>query len=143
MRCRAMPAPDVVREARAWIGTPFAWQQAVKGRGCDCKGLVAGVARELGRAEAASLYAGMGQYRVVDPRLLREGLAALFDRANAIAAGDVLLMIVAGKAQHLGIATGKDSVIHCYARGPRRVIEQPLRSVTAMWPIDSIWRWRA
>jgi cell wall-associated NlpC family hydrolase len=37
----------VAAEALTWIGTPFVWGQSVKERGCDCKGLIAGVAREL------------------------------------------------------------------------------------------------
>lgn len=45
-------SPDTVRaaaiaEARSWIGTPYLHQQAVKGAGCDCLGLVRGVWRAL------------------------------------------------------------------------------------------------
>ena len=38
-------ASAVVGEARAWIGTPYIHQQAAKGAGCDCLGLVRGVWR--------------------------------------------------------------------------------------------------
>lgn len=39
---------QIVSEARSWIGTPFHPQGAVKGAGCDCAGLVIGVAKVLG-----------------------------------------------------------------------------------------------
>lgn len=138
----------VVAEAREWLGTPFRWQASVRGVGCDCKGLVWGVARALGRSEADNGYARAADYRQVDPARLRKGLAAVFDPVpfdglEAIAAGDVLLMRVAGREQHIGIATGERSVIHCFARGPRQVIEQALAVVVPVWPIASIWRWRA
>ncbi len=37
----------IVSEARSWLGTPFKHQGRVKGVGCDCIGLIAGVARAL------------------------------------------------------------------------------------------------
>lgn len=43
---------DVVRAGRGWIDTPFHHQASVKGVGCDCIGLVAGVAAELHMPEA-------------------------------------------------------------------------------------------
>ena len=37
----------VIAEARAWIGTPYRHQGALKGVGCDCLGLVRGVWRAV------------------------------------------------------------------------------------------------
>ena len=37
----------IIAEARAWIGTPYHHQAAVKGVGCDCLGLVRGVWRAV------------------------------------------------------------------------------------------------
>lgn len=142
MPCRGTAVHDaIVAEARRWIGTPFRWQQAAKGQGCDCKGLVAGIARAVGRPEGASVYALMtAQYRrAVDPALLQRGLDELFDRVDAMEPGDVLLMRVAGKAQHLGIYVGGGRMIHTYAKGPRQVMEVPLNPE---WPIVAIYRWR-
>lgn len=135
-----MERSAIVAEARSWIGTPFVWQQSTKGVGCDCKGLVAGVARELGRPEAASVYALLSNYHAVDERLLRRGLAEVFDRAAEALPGDVLLLQVAGKAQHLAIVTELGRMVHTYGRGPvQRVIEVPIGRSRA---IDSIWTWR-
>jgi hypothetical protein len=61
------------------------WGQSVKGVGCDCKGLIQGVARELGLKEAESFYATFSSYRPDKPvpvSLLKEGMAAVFDQAD-------------------------------------------------------------
>jgi len=132
---------DIVAEARTWIGTPFRWQQSAKGQGCDCKGLIAGVARAIGRPEGSSIYAMMSaEYRRgVDPHLLMRGLSELFDRVETMEPGDVLLMQTGDKAQHLGIYVGGGRMIHTYGRGPRCVIEVPL---IPNWPVVGIFRWR-
>lgn len=132
----------VAAEAERWIGTPFKWQGSVKA-GCDCKGLVAGVARACGRPEGDSLHALAGDYGLkVDAARLRRGLADLFDRATDILPGDVLLLKVAGKPQHLAIAAPTEGK-------PTRAVQAmhtgPCAVVVSRVPrdmIDSIWRWR-
>lgn len=47
-----MTGKDIVGAARAWLRTPFVPQASVRGQGCDCAGLVIGVAKELGAAPA-------------------------------------------------------------------------------------------
>lgn len=133
----------IVAAARLWLGTPFHWGASVRGVGCDCKGLIAGVARDLGRAEAASVEAlacdyGTGRFT---PERLRAGLARLFDPADEPEPGDVLLLKVAGKAQHLAIYAGNGRMIHTYSKGPGCVIEVPM-GATWRRALDSIWRWR-
>lgn len=139
----------VVTATRTWIGTPFHWQQSVRGKGCDCKGLIAGVARDMGRAEGASRFAAMGDYRPgsVPLRTLADGLADLFDRVPSAIPGDILLLKVGNVPQHLAIVSEASGgvplrMIHCYSKGPSRVIEVPMGHV---WrdAIASIWRWRA
>jgi hypothetical protein len=39
---------QIICEARKWIGTPFHKQASLIGIGCDCVGLIIGVARALG-----------------------------------------------------------------------------------------------
>lgn len=134
----------IAAEAESWVGTPFIWQGRVKGVGCDCKGLLAGVAKACGRPEANSIEATCGDYGEVVPLVrLRWGLHLLFDRVTTPAPGDVLLIRTSGKPQHLAIFA---------PRGPSgglRVIEAMHRGVMQVRPfrrrldeVDSIWRWR-
>lgn len=134
----------IVAAARRWIGTPFAWGQAVRGAGCDCKGLIAGVARDLGYPAADSFearYAGYGAQVPVND--LRAGLAQHFTKAAAMQPGDVLLIRVGGRAQHLAIFAGGEDrprMIHTYSKGPQRVIEVPMGTIWTR-AVDSVWRW--
>lgn len=131
----------IAQEAETWIDTPFVWQGRVKGVGCDCKGLIAGVARCCGRPEADSLELLAGDYGIkVDVRRLRAGLANLFDQVDAAEPGDILLIKIGGVAQHLAIfaptAESPLRIIEAMPSGPGRVRPSRARN------IDSIWRWR-
>ncbi len=137
----------VAREAQAWIGTPFVWGQAQKGVGCDCKGLVAGVARALGRPEAETFHGRFAAYRPDRPvpsALLKEGLAELFDPVGGeLCDGDVLLLEVAGRAQHLAIVThGGERAVHAQIAPTDRVKETSLRALLKLCRLHSAWRWR-
>ena len=133
----------IAAQAELWIDVPFAWQGRVRA-GCDCKGLIAGIAGELDFPEADSLLALAGDYgdRVPLARL-KAGLRALFDQVQDRGRGDLLLCNLRGAAQHLAIAAPieghPDRAIEAMPSGPARV--RPGR-----WPaarVDSIWRWRA
>lgn len=137
-------ASRIVREARSWIDTPFQGQQSCKGVGCDCKGLVVGVARALDMPEAQSRWARIVDYQSADGRLLIEGLAEMMDpvpdRAS-VQPGDLLLVLLRGKPQHLAIYTGENRMIHTLYSGPSRVRETPMGRLH--WnAVHSIWRWR-
>ena len=134
--------PAIVAEARTWLGTPFLWQASVKGRGCDCKGLVTGVARALDLPGADSLHARMAAYHNVDTRVLIEGLRANMDKVDQAEPGDVLLLKMRGQPVHLGIL-GYEEIIHTYGAGPKQVIAMPAGVVLRRWPLDSAWRFRA
>lgn len=137
-------------EAREWCGTPFKWQQAVKGPGggCDCKMLVAGVARECGFPEAQSIYADMSAYspkKPVDCSLLIEGLKAVFDllpRDSETQIGDVLLLKYKGRPQHVAIVTGPDKAVHAQLGPKDWVKETRLATLLRAYPLHSIFRWR-
>lgn len=120
------PAPPdlpqkLVREARAWIGTPYRHQASLKGIGCDCLGLLRGVWRGVlgpepevpppyaaGWAEAA----GGGEPLVA---AARRHLLAVEPDAE-LEAGDVLLFAFRTHlpAKHCAIATGEGSMIHAH-----------------------------
>ena len=132
----------IAAEAEAWIDVPFKWQGRVKA-GCDCKGLIAGVAKACGRAEGESLPALAGDYATtVDERRLKAGLAQLFDEVDERQPGDILLLRLGGKAQHLAICAPTDAkpdrIIEAMPSGPAKV--RPGRASDGR--IDSIWRWR-
>lgn len=134
----------IVAEARSWIDTPFHWGQAAKGVGCDCKGLIYGVARAVGLAEAEAAIAGFTGYRDrPDVRLLERSLAALLDPVGRpeLRPGDVLQLVVARKPMHLAIYAGADRLIHT-AAGLRRVREVPMRSAWGA-AVHQVWTWRS
>lgn len=105
-----------------------------------------GVARELGFPEAESFYANVADYRIDRPvpcALLKEGLAAVFDRVGSIRAGDVLLLKEHGRAQHLAIAISETRAVHARGKGDKEwVAENRLAALLKVCPLDSIWRWR-
>lgn len=141
----------VAAEAREWLKTPFVWQQSCKGVGCDCKGLLWGVARELGFPEAESLYAKVSDYsptRPVPSALLKEGMAAIFDPVEGeLLPGDVLLLKVNGRngpTNHIAIISPDPArAIHAQAGGEKEwVKEMRLAALLKICPLDSAWRWR-
>lgn len=139
-----MTGEDVVAEAREWVGTPFHWQASLKKIGCDCKGLVVGIARELklpeGQGEFAKLASDYGDR--VPVALLKKGLRATLEPvAGEPEPGDVFLLNAAGKPQHLAIFTGAD-IIHAWARGEvKAVLSHPWNDATKRrWPFDSAYR---
>lgn len=131
----------IVAEAREWVNTPFAWQQSAKGAGCDCKGLLAGIARELGRPEAASLYAQMADYGPhFDGQLLKRGIAETFDPVEDMQPGYVLLCKWNEKPGHTAIYEGEGRAISAMPKSG--VKSRSLRALFFYYPLDSIWRWR-
>jgi cell wall-associated NlpC family hydrolase len=135
----------VVEEALSWKGTPFKWGQSQKGLGADCKGFIAGVARELGRPEAEYFYATFANYRSDRPvpsDLLLEGMKATFDRGKKIMPGDVLLLNHRGRPGHLAIATSKGKAVHTQISSKAWVKETTLSALFHFYPLHSIWRWR-
>ncbi len=132
----------LLAEALEWEGTPHHPQQLAKGIGCDCR-LVIGIARGIGRPEADCVEASLVQdhHGRVPVGQMRQALVRLFDKVPIAEPADILLMRVGGKPQHLAMYMGEGRMIHCYARGPGRVIVVPMGH--AWWSqVDSIWSWR-
>lgn len=125
---------DVVLQARQWLGVPFRHQG--RGRnGCDCLGLLMGIAGELSLlARDGRLFAHWDETNyghLPDAKKLYQSLAqALQETAKAkMSAGDVVLMDVEGRVQHLGVLSpypyGGLALIHAYAPF-RKVVEHRL-----------------
>ena len=116
---------DIVRIARAWLGTPYVHQASAKGAGADCLGLVRGVWRELYGAEPEipPPYAPDWNERAwfrgarAEP-LLSAARRHLIERPiGDERPGDVLVFRVVrdGPAKHCAVMTEKDRFIHAYA----------------------------
>ncbi len=127
-----------MKEARGWLGTPFLHQgrvchSDVARGGCDCIGLIAGVAKALQlKSHAPSnplLHSvDMGGYgRVPDgihlERMLKTHLHII--PLESSLPGDVLLLRFAEHPQHVALLSDYGTargMIHCYAQA-RRVVE--------------------
>ncbi|MBX9726212.1 MAG: C40 family peptidase [Rickettsiales bacterium] len=127
-------AEDIVVRARTWLGTPFHHQARLKGKGCDCLGLIIGVVDELGLKDAhgrlLSAYDEITYPKEPDGAYLIEKLTGLLDEvpiADA-RAGDLALFKVRENPQHLAILSDYDNtlgMIHSFAPS-RRVVEHRL-----------------
>lgn len=136
----------VVQALPAWEGTKFHPHAKARGAGCDCKGLLWGVAEELGFPEAQSGYATTIDYSLakrdgIPAATLKEGIASLFDRvAEDIRAGDILLCKWGGHPGHIAIADGAGRAWSALPAGGVR--RRELCVLFHRFPLDSIWRWR-
>lgn len=109
---------DLVAEARAWLATPFLHQARLRGVGCDCVGLLIGVARACGLV--APGFDVTGYARTPDGKsLIAELDKHLVRIARAdMQPGDVIVIRWLHDPQHVGILAdyvhGGLSVIHAY-----------------------------
>lgn len=140
----AVSREEVVAVVRGWIETHWHHQAAVKGIGCDCIGLIAGVDTELGLPEGAAWlsdarYKGYG--RTPRPELLLEACNEYMDpiRIDEAGLGDVLQMNYVDRGvsspMHFGIITSLEPrmMAHALAAYPRKVVEHR---------IDEVWQSR-
>lgn len=124
---------DIVREARALIGTKFRHQGRDPETGIDCLGLLVCVARALGHEPTSDF---TNYPRRPDPQKLLAGLRGelteiAIDEARD---GDVVMIRLPREeeATHLGIlADGRYDLMLIHAKGPTagdgRVNEEPFR----------------
>ncbi len=120
---------QIIEEARSWVGTPFHHQASVKGRGCDCGGMIKGVGAVFG---CNFKRVPVDYARIPSNGMLEALLEDVLVPTPVPHPGDVLLFKYLREPQHLGIFTEKDSVIHSY-QPSGRVIEHRL---------DKKWRSR-
>lgn len=124
----------IVIQARTWLGTPFHHQARLKGKGCDCLGLIVGVVDELGLKDVhgrlLSSYDEITYPKEPDGAYLIDKLTdILIEVPIADArAGDLALFKVRENPQHLAILTDYENtlgMIHSFAPS-RRVVEHRL-----------------
>lgn len=127
----------------ACIDTPFVWGQSVKGEGCDCKGLIVAGLRSIGRPEGDSFYARLANYRADRPvptNVLMDGMNALFDRADDLVRGRILLLKHCLKPSHLAVVTSEGRATSALPGSTVR--ERDLAVLFHKFPLHSIWRLR-
>lgn len=125
----------IVEAARAWLGTPFHHQASLKGVGCDCIGLVRGVAVEQGCVPAD--FSLPAYARTPDGDQLIELADQHMQRIErtAMQPGDVVAVAFDVDPQHFGILGdyrhGGLSIIHAHS-GHGSVVETRLMFSSAM-----------
>lgn len=136
----------IVACARGWLGTRFVHQGRLKKGashtgGVDCLGLLVGIAAELELLDAnkqqISTWDEFDYPHYPDCERLKQRLGMVMQNipTEGISAGDVLLLSVDGRAQHLAIVadgTQELHMIHAYAPA-HKVVEHVL---------DGWWRAR-
>lgn len=140
-----MTGLEVAAEARRWIGTPFHHQGHLRGVGCDCAGLVGGVAIALGLLpadfwqRAALPWAGYAR-QPHDGHLAR-ACAAFMIPVPVPNIGDVLCIRFAEEPQHLAILVDHPQgfgIIHAL-QSSLRVVEHRFADV---WRARVVQAWR-
>lgn len=141
-RRRRISGADVVAEARRWVGTPYRHQASVLGVGCDCIGLVRGVAEALGIMPVDD-WTAIGAYsRVPNPSRMGAQMQRWLRSVKQPQQGDIAwIEWREGMPMHLAIlADGPDEpmLIHSYET-VGRVVEH---SFSGEWPsrVRSWWR---
>lgn len=118
----------IVIEARQWIGTPFRHQASVKGVGCDCIGLIAGVGREMGFKDAERFRADprfRGYARTPEPQMLQTAVSEYLEPVKSAEPGDIMLFRFKDEPQHFALVVDRGSeryMVHSYMQA-RGVVE--------------------
>lgn len=118
-----MTREEIVRAARAWLGTPYLHQASLRGAGCDCLGLVRGVYAEVcGQPpEAPPPYSRDWAEACGAETMLDAARRHLVEIAPSMAApGDVLIfrMRASAMAKHAAILSAPDRMIHAAEGAP-------------------------
>lgn len=120
------PNALICAEARTWLGTPYHHLQQAKGLGCDCIGLIIGMARNLGMLPPDfKPWTYSPEWHVHNSQeLLRKGLQQYgCTRIEHAEPGDILLFRFAHAASHSAILMPGDTMIHAVLG--KQVREEP------------------
>jgi NlpC/P60 family putative phage cell wall peptidase len=110
---------ELVKAARAWIGTPYRHQASVRGHGADCLGVVRGVWRACIGPEPEAVTPYCPDWAVAgEPEALAQALSRHFcaRKISAAAPGDVLAFRMAADAplKHAAILSECGTLLHAY-----------------------------
>jgi cell wall-associated NlpC family hydrolase len=126
----------IVMAARSYIGVRFAHQGRSKTTGVDCLGLLLCAAQDAGlllKQRTMHEYDRADYGTFPDAQMLRTQLEAVLLKTDTIQVGDVLLLNIDGRPQHLALVSdypqaGAFGMIHAYAP-LRKVVEHRLDDV--------------
>jgi len=115
-----MQALEVVTLARSWIGTPYHNMAAVKGKGCDCLGLLRGVYAEItGELICPPNYPSRPPRAVMGREAMLDAARCYLEEVafNTRGPGIVLVFRVHPDlaAHHCGIMTTKTEMVHSHS----------------------------
>ena len=136
---------EIVSEARKWLGTPFHYQGRIRGIGCDCLGLVVGVASALGihskQGGKLASYDVQDYDHTRDQMLLHESVEKHLVRTAKLEIGSIVVIKCEGNPQHIGIIGdypyGKFSLIHACMKSDKvvehRVMKKMLEQIKGIY----------
>jgi cell wall-associated NlpC family hydrolase len=135
-------AEKFAAEAEEWIDTPYHHRAWIKHQGCDCGGLLKGVAQTAGLVENVIL----PQYGEGEDNLERlvDVLAQYSDQVErSPQRGDVIVFSnEIGMPGHAGIMTGSDRFVHAINEPIMKVKSSTLRDPRFGEAIHSVWEVR-
>ena len=81
---RLILGPEIVAEARTWVGTPYHHQGRLRGSRVDCVGLILGVGRALSILDISpeDWKRHAAYSRNPNPRLMTKGMAKFLTRLD-------------------------------------------------------------
>ena len=108
----------IVTVARGWVGTPYRHRAAVRGVGCDCLGLLAGVWAEVTETAAPQLPNYRADWRDGSHAGELLELAERWLRPGVMGQGAVLLFRMGASAlpRHCGIMVSATRFVHAQER---------------------------
>ncbi len=119
----------ISRAAKEWIGTPFHLQGRVKNVGCDCLGLLMGIARDLNlKTKLGTLLVehDRSDYHLIhDGQILEQQLDQLLGQTHELEEGNLLLLEYDKNPQHLAIVSDGEKIIHAHLKH-RKVVEHSM-----------------
>lgn len=112
-----MNLSDIVTVAEDWIGTPFHQQGRQKKFGCDCIGLILGIAKEINAKPITGEPWGkcdvLTYDAIKDSKLLVEAMPKYFAKITTNPQpGNILLIEINNSQYHLVIQSHNNKIIH-------------------------------
>ena len=109
---------EIVAAARGWVGTPYRHRAALRGVGCDCLGLLAGVWAEVTGTAPPALPNYRADWRDASHASELQALADAWLVPGPMVPGAVLLFRMGASAlpRHCGIMVSDGRFVHAQER---------------------------